>query len=176
MMLLPSRAVQSHPGTNAECRMQNGRAKPLKARYMRGTSQVRAMCLGGDWEVQARYMLGTCEVHAWYKPGRSHPGAREPGRRTERWLAAGLNGLILLGTRAGSDHIQSRLEAGAPRAGPLMLMPCSPAMNLTERAPLPALSPRGGERVTEGWEKGCSWEAAGVLCCASGTGTMPGQE
>ena len=62
-------ATQSHPKAKAECRMQKGGAKPPKATYMRGTSQVQAMCLGGDWEVQARYMRGTCVVHAWYKPG-----------------------------------------------------------------------------------------------------------
>ena len=48
---------------NDECR------KGTKARYMRDASQVQAMCLGGDWEVQARYMRSTWEVHAWDKPG-----------------------------------------------------------------------------------------------------------
>ena len=31
---------------------------------MGGTSQVKAMCLGGNWEVQARYMRGTCDIKA----------------------------------------------------------------------------------------------------------------
>jgi hypothetical protein len=39
-------------------------AKPRKARFMGGTSQVKAMCLGGNWEVQARYMRGTCDIKA----------------------------------------------------------------------------------------------------------------
>ena len=52
-----------------ELRMQKRRVKPPRARYMRGSSQVQAMCLGGDWEVQARYMRGICVVYAWYMRG-----------------------------------------------------------------------------------------------------------
>src|ERR1035441_2098938 len=57
-------------------------------------SQAHARYKPGAWEEIGRCKPGTCEVHAWYKPRRSHPGVREPGRRTERWLAAGLDRLL----------------------------------------------------------------------------------
>ena len=34
--------IRSHSGANAECRMQNGRAKPPKAAFKRGMGQVHA--------------------------------------------------------------------------------------------------------------------------------------
>jgi histidinol-phosphate aminotransferase len=43
-----------------------------------------------------------------------------------------------------------------PKVVPLALMPCSPTMNIPGRAPLPARSPRCGERVAEGRERGGS--------------------
>jgi len=58
---------------NAECRMQKGEAKPPRARYVRGTSQVRAKCKPSASQVHGRYMRGTCVVHAWYMRGTSHP-------------------------------------------------------------------------------------------------------
>jgi hypothetical protein len=56
--------------------------------------------------------------------------------------------------------VGSSLANQGSGAVPLALTPCSPTMNLSGRAPLPALSPRCGERVwAKGRERGGSWEA-----------------
>jgi arylsulfatase A-like enzyme len=61
-----------------------------------------------------------------------------------------------------------QLWSRRPQAVPLALTPCSPTMNLPGCAPLPALSPRRGERVAEGRERGGSWE--GTSASAPGSG------
>jgi arylsulfatase A-like enzyme len=72
-------------------------------------------------------------------------------------------GLTVLAYALAVRGIQ--LWSRRPRAVPLALTPCSPTMNLPGRAPLPALSPRHGERVAEGRERGGAWEgmSAGAL-------------
>src|ERR1035441_53310 len=63
-------AYGEHRTSNLKPRTSNirrpGKATrtPDKARYMRGTSQVKA-----------RYMRGACVEHAWYKPPRGHQKA-----------------------------------------------------------------------------------------------------
>ena len=69
--------------------MQKWRAKSPRAKYMRGSSQVQAMCLGGDWEEQARYMHGTCEVHVRYMRGTCEVHAWcKPAQSRRSWRAS----------------------------------------------------------------------------------------
>src|ERR1019366_837063 len=56
----------------AECRMQKGEAKPTRASYMRGTSQVRARYEPSASQVHGRYMLVTQRIVSW---GRSRDGS-----------------------------------------------------------------------------------------------------
>ncbi|MGD0259553.1 MAG: hypothetical protein ABSD29_06985 [Verrucomicrobiota bacterium] len=60
-------------------------------------------------------------------------------------------------------HIQILLGNAKPRTG---MTAQKAAMNLTERTPLPALSPRSGERVAEGQERGRAWKGQGTELAA----------
>ena len=71
----------------------------------------------------------------------------------------------------GSDEVLAMAVRAfvEPKVVSLVSPPCSPTMNLPGRAPLPALSPRRGERVAEGRERGGSWagETPALLCSKS---------
>src|ERR1035437_2841555 len=96
--------------SNFELRTLTSRAKPPKARYMGGTSQVIGRGLGDASQVHARYMHGTSQGQAASKPTESQD--RAYGRRGNQPLAPSSLSLPLsafaLSFHAGCDEDSGR--------------------------------------------------------------------
>jgi histidinol-phosphate aminotransferase len=75
----------------------------------------------------------------------------------------------------GSDEVLAMTVRAfvEPKVVALALTPCSPTMTPSGRTPLPALSPRCGERVAAGPERGGSWEGRASRLSKAGKTPAP---